>query len=424
MDKFQIFRNIFILRLTKKLIYIQKAQYISLCLLFLFLPFSKGLSNTFAYITILITILNIYVYNYKKCLLPIKYLNFSAAIALIYLISIVWSENWEEGINFMKNKFLLLLIPLFFVEQSEEKIIRLTTLFSYTLFVATILIFLCNIIPDKNLELYSHRFPHLLNPYIPYDKKLFGIYSPFIERIQWGNIVGIACILNIYYYLKYKKKKLLLFSIILAITIILSGSRGTWIALVMVALYAIATYPSTWKYKILYIIILISTLSVTYQISFVQKRILQAQYEYNMVFKEHKLGGIENYSSIRRLVSWQNSFTLIKNNWLIGTGIGDYSNKYQDVYQSNNNFNLPVNNHSQWLHIIGSTGIVGLLFVLCFLIYGYKISENKNLYFIISIFYSTVFIFDAILLQTTDCILFAIMYSTLFHGNKTKYITS
>lgn len=423
-DKFQIFGNIFILRLTNNLTYIQKLQYISLCLLLMMLPFSKGLSNTFAYITVFISILNIYVDKYKKYKIRSSLVNISVFLGLSYSTSIFWSNNLNDGINFILNSVLLILIPIFFIAETDNKKLQFMEILNYALIVSAVIILICNIIPDYTLEYYSHKYPKILNPYETYDKQLFGIYSPFIERIQWGNLLGITCILNMYYYIYTKKIKLLIFSIILGMVLLFSGSRGTWIAILMATITALVIYPSSLKTKLLFIFMGIVLLLIVYKIPYVHKRILQARYEYTMVYKDHNTKDIKNYSSIRRLVSWQNSITLIKKNVLFGTGIGDYKKEYQEVYISNTSYKLPVNNHSQWFHIIGNTGIVGLIIVLFGLIIGIKNSENKYLYIVISIFYITVFTFDAILLQTTDCILFAIMYSALFHGKKTKHITS
>jgi hypothetical protein len=388
------------------------------------LPFSKGLSNTFAYITVLISILFIYVDKYKKSKVAYSLLNFSLLIGLIYFISIFWSNNISDGVSFMLNRVLLILIPLFLIATTEERRLQSIEILSYALIVSTVIILICNIIPDHSLEYYSQKYPQILNPYEPYDKKLFGIYSPFIERIQWGNLLGITCLLNIYFYIHTKKIKLLVFSIILGIVLLFSGSRGTWVAMLLAAISGIIIYPSTLHRKVLFILMTMAILLIVYKIPYVHQRILQAKYEYTMVYNDHNTKEIKNYSSIRRLVSWQNSLTLIKKNVLFGTGIGDYQKEYQEVYLSNTTYKLPVNNHSQWFHIVGSSGIVGMIIILFGLILGIRYSENKYLYFVISIFYITVFTFDAILLQTTDCILFAIMYSALFHGKKIKHITS
>lgn len=375
------------------------------------------------YITILISILNIYVYNYKSFFKEKIYINFSTAIAIVYIISIFWSENWLEGMKFMQNKIVLLIIPILLLPTTVPNRRKIITYFSYSLLLSTGIIFFLNNLSDTILVNLTNKFSNILNPYIPYNKELFGIYSPFIERIQWGNLLGIAWILNFYMVLQQKKIRQIFILLLLTMIILYSGSRGTWVGILAVIVTSIILLPSSLKIKMTYTILFVSVLVIIYKLPSVHKRILQAKYEYKMVFQENNTKDIENYSSIRRWISWQNSFLLIKKNKILGTGIGDYKSSYYNIYRSQPQYNLPVNNHSQWLHILGSTGIVGCISVIIGLLIGLVYSKQKKLYIMISVFYSTVFIFDAILLQTTDCILFALMYSALLYDHKPEHTT-
>ena len=264
------------------------------------------------YITILISILNIYVYNYKSFFKEKIYINFSTAIAIVYIISISWSENWLEGMKFMQNKIVLLIIPILLLPTTVPNRRKIITYFSYSLLLSTGIIFFLNNLSDTILVNLTNKFSNILNPYIPYNKELFGIYSPFIERIQWGNLLGIAWILNFYMVLQQKKIRQIFILLLLTMIILYSGSRGTWVGILAVIVTSIILLPSSLKIKMTYTILFVSVLVIIYKLPSVHKRILQAKYEYKMVFQENNTKDIENYSSIRRWISWQNSFLLIK----------------------------------------------------------------------------------------------------------------
>ncbi len=118
-----------------------------------------------------------------------------------------------------------------------------------------------------------------------------------------------------------------------------------------------------------------------------KKRIYELQYELN---SQQDPNG---HSILHRIEYWKTGWSIFKNNWLLGTGIGDYKEVYQEQYINSNSVLEPKNrleSHNQFLGILVATGSVGLTLFLLHLIYSFRtFAKNKNklalLFFIICI---------------------------------------
>lgn len=108
--------------------------------------------------------------------------------------------------------------------------------------------------------------------------------------------------------------------------------------------------------------------------------ILFSQYQ-NLVISRLAGGGrLEVKSTSERLTSYQESWQMIKNNWLIGVGSGNYSLVLNEKINSKeaNYYYQPV--HNVFLLVWAEVGIIGLLFFLGLIIYllilNFKISRT------------------------------------------------
>jgi O-antigen ligase len=132
--------------------------------------------------------------------------------------------------------------------------------------------------------------------------------------------------------------------------------------------------------------------------------------------KQYKPEDLINYTSIRRIISWQNGIELIKKHPIFGTGIGNYEQELKKEYEKDK-YNLPINHHSQYLFIIGATGIFSFFIYLLSLFYASTLFLKEKEILPIGIgflvFYLVTFIPDAVLLRQVDCISYSLFFSLL-----------
>jgi len=134
-------------------------------------------------------------------------------------------------------------------------------------------------------------------------------------------------------------------------------------------------------------------------------------------------GTYENYdythfTSIRRLLSWKNSWAIIQDNPILGVGVGDYQIEMEKEY-AKDKLGFPVNTQSQFLYYWTASGIIGLLSLLFLLGYTmFKFLKEKSIplkLFGLSflIFYSLLFLFDAPLNFQVGSMTFLTFYGLL-----------
>ena len=106
-----------------------------------------------------------------------------------------------------------------------------------------------------------------------------------------------------------------------------------------------------------------------------QNRLNEFKYELNS--RENPNG----HSLLHRIEYWKTGWSIFKQHWLIGTGIGDYKESYQQEYTKSNSILDPKNrleSHNQFLGIAIATGTVGLLLFLVHLAYTFRLFWHKK----------------------------------------------
>ena len=118
----------------------------------------------------------------------------------------------------------------------------------------------------------------------------------------------------------------------------------------------------------------------------------------------------DNSSSIRFGV-YKCVIETIKQNPIIGYGIGDVDNALQQCYEKTSKILVEgnYNSHNQYLGITLSNGIFGLLFFMLFLGYNVKKAAQfqDKLFLVVSIFYIVTMFFENILERQSGVIIFA-----------------
>lgn len=104
-------------------------------------------------------------------------------------------------------------------------------------------------------------------------------------------------------------------------------------------------------------------------------RINELQYQWNSF--ENPNG----HSILQRIEYWRTGWFIFKKNWLIGTGIGDYKEAYQNEYVNLNSLLEQKNrleSHNQFLGIAIATGSIGLFLFLIHMTYTFRMFWQKK----------------------------------------------
>ncbi len=113
------------------------------------------------------------------------------------------------------------------------------------------------------------------------------------------------------------------------------------------------------------------------------------------------------------------SFRLIKENWLIGYGIGNVNDKLQECYKSNIKSNVysifKFNSHNQYINVLLSSGIFGLALFLISVLFPLFLAYSRLNYLFLS--FSILLITSMLtenILSRHDGVLFYSFFTTIF----------
>lgn len=425
-------------------------------LLLIGLPFSKALVSA-AFVGLIL--LSIFTFFQKKTTFkiadnPILILPFF--IFLTLLLSLFYSTDLQKGFKILTSQIEFLALPFIFIIQQQlikNRFVPFLQLFINSTTLAALITFLFFLLPNDITQKIAETIP-LLKDYIVHEKTLaFGVYSPFTERLQFSYVICVAIFVQLWLLFKniketdspnkisrqvlnsprYLKSSRL---IILILTLLILGARGAQIGFLVGSMVWLISYFLKYLHPLLinktnalisFSLLIISLLLflvvlpfLTYKnIPAVKVRYDQMQWELatfeNGTFKDFDY---QHFTSIRRLLSWKNSWAIIQKQPILGVGIGDYQQVMEMEY-AKDTLGFPVNTQSQFLYFWTVSGLLGLFSFLLLLIYPiWNLFSSKNYWrkVLVSsfiLFYSLVFVFDAPLNFQVGGMTFLIFYSLL-----------
>jgi O-antigen ligase len=194
------------------------------------------------------------------------------------------------------------------------------------------------LLPDLSVLAKYGWDPHI-------DRLVTAMLDPNYAGCYFSVIIGVA--VSLYLHLKQHylaRGALLILSAIMLVALLLTFSRSGYLMLAGV-LGVIALVKSRWLIAVGLVVAILAVVLVPR----VQTRLI---------------GAFEVDASAQpRIVSWQNSWHIASDNWLLGVGFNTY--RYaQDRYgivSLDNSGNAGAGADSSWLFIWATTGVVGLL---------------------------------------------------------------
>ncbi|MCH8317745.1 MAG: O-antigen ligase family protein [Bacteroidetes bacterium] len=416
--------------------------------LFISLPISKGLASTCEVLLIFFSLLRLKDINIKYLIKENKHVVSICLIFLCFLVGLLYTSDLVNGFIVLKRHHRLFVIPFIVLlnlglieKHGKEYILVFIQGTAFTCLV-TIIFYL---IPEVHLIKLINNIPLLQEYPMNKDRIAFGLYSPFIDRLQFSNLIAVASISSCYLFfaclpapwLRQAGKKqiyILFLFLTLIITSSLLGGRGGQLGLLtgLMVFFLCLIYnylqPKLMKRigkfftsSLLMLIIIFFTVSIPYCaykfIPPINKRYNQLLWELE-VSKNLKKDDvrIRDFTSVRRIVSWKNTWQLIKQNPVLGVGTGDYIYELSKIYEKDQ-YDLPVNSHSQYLYIWASVGLWGLLIFLFVIFYWLYAIRKKQLIFIYGIsfiaFYMCSMLFDMFLITQIDSMAFSLFLSLI-----------
>jgi O-antigen ligase len=126
-------------------------------------------------------------------------------------------------------------------------------------------------------------------------------------------------------------------------------------------------------------------------------------------------------SNTARIIMWNTSLDVWKENFLFGTGTGDYDDELTAKNIEYKNFGVArerLNSHNQFLNSAVQLGLVGFLVLLMIFISSYFFSDKKLWQLLILVVFSINFLVESFLETQAGIVLFVVLL-TLFFPNYT-----
>lgn len=125
-------------------------------------------------------------------------------------------------------------------------------------------------------------------------------------------------------------------------------------------------------------------------------------------------------SNAARILMWNASWNVWKENFLIGTGTGDYNDELVAYNKSKNNLGIvkeELNSHNQFLNTAVQLGILGLSVLVFIFISSYYHSERSISHLLILIVFLLNFLVESFLETQAGIVLFCTLL-LLFYSRK------
>ena len=326
---------------------------------------------------------------------------------LLLIIGMFWTDNQIFGLSKIENKLSFILFPILF--RFSKINLNRRTIFSILLFGLFI-----SLLFYESVGFYKSIY----YPVVEHYSYLTGAkFTVFMHRGYFSLylIIGISvCIARI-----LNKKKLIIHLLLYAFFTLglfqTLSKAGVLCFIVVHIIYIIHTIMNKWKTvkkKHIVFLLAVSMIAILFSIKSVIVRIDKTIYALNHIKLEDN-NSIE--SNQARLIMWNTSVKLIKDNFIYGTGTGDYNDeliKRNKRYQNLGVVSSELNSHNQFLNTFVQLGLIGFL-VLSAIFYSYFRIAFKNrdlLIVIIGVSFLLNFLFESIIETQSGMILFCILF--------------
>ncbi|HPG09605.1 MAG: O-antigen ligase family protein [Saprospiraceae bacterium] len=408
------------------------------------LPFSKALSSVALTILLFLALPDLI---QSGLTIWQKYRAFFAVSGLLvfYLISVGYSDQLTNALKFCYQQNILLTLPLIWVAHRERLLPHLTgflKVFIYACGFTSVVTLLLFVLPEATTSWISNHVPGL-NPYEYLESRIkFGLYSPFIDRLHFSYLLGLALLGLLW--MRQKKiwsEWITGSAIIIVTTFLFLGGRGAQLGLLLILFIWIwkwveSSYanPNQWNTAkkwglgtILFIGYFVLAPALLFQtLEPVKARYDQLFWEMKLLQNgEYKQWDYRHFTTLRRLLSIKNHYRLIARHPLSGVGVGDYRRDLQDAYNEDRDtgLDLDANAHNQFLFIWANAGLLAFgYFIWLMYFVGKKAMRivddwTRTLAVSVLIFFVFLLLFDVFIIYQIGAMVFVLSICLILEGS-------
>lgn len=389
-------------------------------MLFISLPISKGATSVVVVVLMLLALFKLRE-GFPKIEKQDWALLSPIAIFVALAISLLYSSDLDRAFALLYRQNAFLFFPIIFYLHKDFLLPRISTYlqsFSYAMLFVALLTLTFFFLPESSTIRITQTLS-FLKDYTPQHERIaFGAYSPFIDRLQFGYLLGIALLVQFWAFFQGKKRFFpAVAALILGFAFLILGARGAQIAFLLAMpiwiVWIYRQYVHLWVERKIgkfasIVIISLSTLFILLGLPYITYKNVPAFAErYNQLRWEIRVFQLDDlqshdyvhFTSIRRIMSWNNTCKLIQQQPLAGTGLGDIEKELKVLYKQDA-LGFPVNSHNQFLYYWASAGLLAFLtFIYSLFLFGRTAwSANKSQYKALNlsfgIFFLIIFLFD------------------------------
>ena len=412
---------------------------ISWFVLFIALPLSKAIASISFGVLIISAAIELFRSGFSIRKMAGKELLLGGLICLFSALSLLYSEDVSEGLSRLYQQHFFLTIPLVCIihrsilTQDFHKLIKAFVIANVVGVLVTFFFYAFHEYP----WIEQIRSIPIFQSFTAVDNKItkFGIYSPFIDRLQFSYLI----VLSIQYLLfRIYRKGFGIYTLtglaVFTAFLMLLGARGAQLGLILMSVPWLVVF--FYKYiadrfqlsKSISIgasaLLLSSYLLVIPFLAYkyvgpVKDRYNQMKWELQMFesgkYVEYEF---EHFTTVIRLLSWRYNLDLVKEHFVFGVGIGDFTQELDSIFKRED-LGFPTNIHNYFLFLWGSAGIAQLLTALglfiCWL-FGFRKSSPDLRTWALSffVFYTFILLLDAALLFQVSLMAFMIFLSMIY----------
>jgi O-antigen ligase len=343
---------------------------------------------------------------------------------LLYIISIFFSKNQHEGFAILERKASFIILPLliFAFPVSTSEIKKICELFVLGVLLAFIICigyaFYQVLFNSRELELFFYQ-------------KLTTVLN--MNAVYMASYCIIALHIALYFSKEYHKVLVLIVSVLLIIFCVLLNSKMMLVCLCLGLIIFAFKKLSRLKALLTSSIILAGMFFIGVGVPKVKERITLEVNSNMSVIKQDTFRYDTPFTGTSlRLVFWRFSKEIIKENngWLIGVHTGDFQHllneKYKrtGIYTGNSELKdtgyLGYGPHNQYIEVLLSLGIIGLIIFLMLLILYLKKAWVTNNYLALQCILVFIFFFitESVLSVNKGVVVF-LFFTLLFYNINT-----
>lgn len=325
----------------------------------------------------------------------------------VILLGFFLSSNIEKYFFEVELNLSFLMIPLALIfSKTSLFLIRNKIFISFVegLLISILLSFFSLLVNINSIQSIEDVLYNNLSVF--YHPSYMSMYFTFGILILWNSKINKETF--------FSKRITNILLIIFSFYVILLMSKTALLLLVFIHLYCGFVWMH--KTKIWKSFALAFTLGITFFIIGYSS----STYVQNRIDNVFEMSSKDNSGSTgMRIIAWNASLKLIKQNPVLGCGVGDFEDELSLDYMRNKNYKMAkskINAHNQYLQTTGKSGVVGLLSLL--LIFYVVIVKNKSR---ISILFLWIIGFNFItesILQTQAGIVFFVFFISLFSSKE------